>query len=990
MSFLRKIRDGAGACLRVLPFAALLALGRPAGALDPTKAVTQYVQTSWTSDSGLPENSVHAIAQTADGYMWIGTEEGLARFDGSRFIVFTSRNTRGLPSNYVQVLTADRDGSLWIGTDSGLSHFVPSPDRSRTGASNSFIRIPGLAGTVVRALCQDRNGALWVGTDHGLKRLLDGHLESWGTRDGLPAAAVRALVVDAVGTLWVGTDKGLSRFSNGRFVTLTTRDGLPGNVIDALAAAPDGSIFAGTLSHGMARIHNGRVALPAQHLPWNDIAALLPDRDGALWIAFNDHGMGRLYHGHLDLYGASRGLPSDRCSSILFRDREGSLWLGLQDAGIVQLRDGKFTVFGKPEGLSGNYIGNVLEARDGSIWIGADNNGLNHLLPDGRVELWNQSRGLPAEAVYSLLETHDGSIWVGYRRGALARIRNGHVEIYRDKRAADGALNALFEDRDGNLWVGTYSTGLDRFDHGRFLHVSDSAQIGAFAQSPDGALWIALNGEGVERISRGATSLFNTSNGLASNHALSLYADPLGDVWVGTAGGGLSRIHDGHIVTWTPDQGIPDSNIGSILPDNRGHLWFGSDRGIYSLSIDDLNRAAAGPYPLHPVLYGLADGLRTRETLYGSMPCAWRARDGRLWFATINGAAVIDPARVPVNTIPPPVWIEKITFDSGRIPQQSGTRLGPGSGNLEFSFSAPSFVAPQEVRFRYRLMGFDPDWIYTDSRHSARYTNISPGQYTFLVQAANSDGIWNQTGASFSFVLRRRLASTPAAWCAYIFLALLLVWGITARRTRTLLRRQQELTRIVAERTAQLEEEKSALEAARHELQIRATHDSLTGLFNRAAIFEHLDREISRSVRERTPLAIAIADLDHFKMLNDTYGHLCGDDIIREAAARIRLAMRAYDLAGRYGGEEFLILLPGLDPARTPERIDQLLQAIRSRPYQIAGGEITLTCSMGVATFHPDADPADMRALLTRADRKLYEAKNAGRNRASIEVCTLQ
>jgi diguanylate cyclase (GGDEF)-like protein len=464
---------------------------------------------------------------------------------------------------------------------------------------------------------------------------------------------------------------------------------------------------------------------------------------------------------------------------------------------------------------------------------------------------------------------------------------------------------------------------------------------------------------------------------------MSLYADPDGSMWAGTQGGGLSHIRDGKVTTWTPDQDMPDTSIGAIVGDDHGSLWFGGDTGIFRIAKSELSQPAT---TVHPVLYGTADGLRSRETLYGSMPCAWKSRDGRLWFGTIQGVAVVDPAHISLNTVVPPVWIERVKLGSRNIPLENNVRLGPGSGNLEVSFSAPSFVAPQRERFRYRLIGFDPDWNYSGGRRGAWYTNLPPGYYTFTVQAENNDGVWNKTGASFSFSLRPPLSRTPVAYTCYVMIALLIAWAVVAFRTRALTLRQQELTRTVAERTAQLEAEKAALEATRRELHIQATHDSLTGIFNRAAMLEHLQREISRATRDRTPLGVLIADLDHFKSLNDNYGHLCGDDVIRESAARFRSAMRGYDIVGRYGGEEFLILFPGWDFAVAPGRVNDLLDSIRARPFEVGESTIRLTCSIGVATFRPEVDSPSIREVLCRADTALYVAKNSGRNCASFEA----
>ncbi len=979
------VRERRAVLMAVAMSAAALLAGQTVLALDPGKAITQYMQTTWTSESGLPQNSVQAMTQTADGYLWFGTQEGLTRFDGAHFTSYTRHNAPGLASSFIQSLTAGHDGSLWIGTDSGLTHYEPTTAAGPEGVFTTLTTRDGLSGNSIAALCEDREGGLWVGTGKGLNRIIDGRVQNWTTSDGLADLAISSIAVDAGGTLWVGTARGLSRFDHGRFKTYTTRDGLPGDGIVALAAAQDGSMWAGT-QNGLAQIRNDRVTAFSQRLPWSEIAALRIDHDGALWIAFDRHGIARLYRGKLDFYDAAHGLPSDRCAHALFEDREGSLWVGFLDAGAAQFRNGKFSVFGTPEGISGNYDGNVLQARDGTMWIGADDKGLDHLLADGRVEVWGPGNGLPNQAVYSMLQTRDGDLWVGYRHGTLARLHNRQVSIFHDPNAADFSINSLLEDRDGTLWIGFEGKGLARFDHGAFRHLTDTGRVAALALASDGALWIGLDGDGAQRLDHGVTTSFTTVNGLHSDHVMSLFADPDGSMWVGTQSGGLSHIRDGRAITWTPDQGMPDTSIGSIIGDDEGNLWFGGDTGVFRIAKSELNQSAGPATMVHPVVYGTADGLRSRETLYGSMPCVWKSRDGRLWFGTIAGVAVVDPAHIPVNTVVPPVWIERVRFDSRSIPLENNIRLGPGSGNFEVSFSAPSFVAPQREHFRYRLIGFDPDWIYSGGRRSAWYTNLPAGHYTFAVQAENNDGVWNNAGASFSFTLRPPLRDTPEAWFCYVLIALMIAWNIIAFRTRALTRRQEELTRIVAERTAQLEAEKAALEATRRELHIQATHDSLTGIFNRAAMLEHLQREIARATRDRMPLGVLIADLDHFKSLNDNYGHLCGDDVIRESADRFRSTMRGYDIVGRYGGEEFLILFPGWDLSTAPGRVDDLLESIRSRPFEIGESSIRLTCSIGVATFRPESDSPSIREVLSRADTALYVAKNSGRNCASFEV----
>lgn len=936
----------------------------------------------------MPQDSVHAIAQTRDGFLWLGTEEGLARFDGRQFRIYDRRNSKDLASDYIQALCASRDGSLWIGTDSGLTHYFPDSLTASSRSAGTFSTLTaknGLAADDVRAIDETEDGTLWVGTGAGLLRMRAGKIDTWTTAQKLAGNAVNAIAEDSRGAIWVATDGGVSRLNNGHVTTWTTAQGLPASRAVALSIEPDDSVWVAILGHGLVQIHAGHIVPAPFKLPWQEINSLLRDRDGALWMEFDRHGVGRLFQDKLSLYNNGDGLPSDRSTRALFEDREGDLWIGMLDAGVVELRDGKFTVYGKPEGLPGNYIGNLLQARDGSMWFGSDSNGLTHLLPDGQVEQWNHTHGLPDEAVFSLLQARDGSLWVGYRRGALAHIVNRNVTVFRDPAAPESSVNALLQDREGRLWIGYFGKGLATFGDGHFQHFSNTERIPAMAQAPDGALWVATDGEGVERIYRGLTTHFTTANGLPSDHAMCIYADANGDVWVGTASGGLSRIRGNQVASWGPEQGLTNATVGSVIADNQGDIWIGGDSGIERIARHELDEWQSNRgQMLHPVVFGTADGLRSRETVYGSMPSSWRDRNGRLWFATIMGAAEVDPAHLRLNDVIPPVWIDRAIVNSKSIAPNNGSRFALGSGNIEFLFTAPTFVAPQNESFRYRLIGFDRDWIAAGNRRHAWYTNLPPGRYTFAVQARNSDGIWNTAGASFSFVFLPPLSRTPLAYVLYGIVALVLAWFAIRFRTGTLIRRQEELKRIVAERTEQLETEKQALGAARKELQARATYDSLTGLLNRGAILERLEHEVSRAMRDDTPIGLIIADLDFFKKINDTYGHVCGDEVIRETARRLRTALRSYDLAGRYGGEEFLIVLPGWDSAASPDRVSELLEAIRSRPYPVSGRELRITCSMGAATFRPSKGDTDILEMLRKSDAELYLAKQQGRDRACI------
>jgi len=966
--------------LRLVAAAVLMAV--PGTALDPRRAITQYLQSAWATDAGLPQTSVYSIAQTTDGYLWVGTELGLARFDGVRFTVFDRRHNPGLAANDIERLLASRDGSLWIGTGDGLTHFLG-------GAFRTYTVRDGLSSNSVSALYEARDGSLWVGTGQGLNRLRDGKVRVFRSADGLPGDSVKAVLEDRSGVLWVATEGGLARLDGGRFIAYTARDGLPGGPVTALAAASDGTLWAGTLHGGLAHLEKGRFSIWSKGLPSQEIESLLIDRDGNLWIGFERHGVGRLRQGRLDLYGTAQGLPGFDCTNALFEDRDGNLWIGLLDAGLVELRDAPFLCFGKPEGLAANVVWAGVEAPDGSVWLGADNGDL-YRLADGKLEVYNQRNGLPGLAPYSLLSGRDGSVWVGFRNGTLGRISRGHIQVYRDPHSQDHPITALFEDRQGTLWLGTYGSGFARFKAGRFDHVTNAGQVTAITQGADGALWVATDGDGVSRLQNGKTVTYNARNGLLNDHVQTVYADPEGAVWVGTMSGGLNRIQDGRIASWAVDQGLFDDTVGNILEDGSGNLWISCDRGIFRVSKRELNDHAEGRVRLiHSLAFGTADGMRSRECTFGGTGGAWKTKDGRLWFATMAGAAAIDPSHLASHTPAPPVWFEGLKFDNRPVPVASGARLGPGAGRLEIQFTAPNFAVAPRIQFRFRLEGFDQEWIEAGARRTAYYTNVPPGSYRFHVEAASSDGTWSGKRASLKIELRPHVYQTT--WFRALCAAVLMFCGagLYLLRVRYLLWRNREVERKVVKRTEKLAKtarslatERSELLRARAELEKLATRDGLTGTWNRGAVFDLLGRVLDWCRFAGQSAAVIMCDLDDFKKINDRYGHPAGDGVLQEIARRLQAGVRASDYVGRYGGEEFLVILPDCDGAEAGMRAEQLRRDVEASPVEVGGVAFAMTCSFGVGCSQNCG--LDGESLVREADQALYRAKHAGKNRVEV------
>jgi diguanylate cyclase (GGDEF)-like protein len=909
----------------------------PAFALDPRKVMSQYVHNAWTTNEGLPQDSVNAVVQTKDGYLWVATQEGLARFDGVRFTVFDSGNTRGTMGNFVYSLLADRDGSLWIGAGGALLRY-------RDGTFQRFDQSNGLAEVSARHLSQDKDGNLWIGHasegtsgGQGLARFKDGKGSILTVKDGLSSNQVFQVFAGRNGNLWVGTSDGLDLINGGRI----TRFALPGTSIRALLEDHLGNLWIGT-PHGINRLANGVVTnyTTRDGLSDNSILALCEDRDGVLWIG-TERGLNRFIDGHIEAVTIA-GLADDAIFAFL-EDREGSLWIGTHAGGLHRLRDGKFTMYGAPEGLAGNSVGSILQDRAGRIWIGHVPGGLN-VLENGTLKTYTGADGLSGENVRALCEDRKGVLWIGTGR-ALNRFENGRFSSY----PTDGTVLSIFEDAAGALWVGTNS-GLSRWKDGAFEAIT--FQHGPFRnavrfiyQDRAGRLWVG-GSSGLCQFENGTLVPYRVGAlARADVNLQSIHEDADGTLWMGTWSQGLQRLKDGKVATFTTADGLYDDVAWSILEDANGNLWMGSNRGIYRVSRQQLNAYADGKIKtITSIVYGTADGMRKRETNAGCPP-AIQSRDGRLWFATTAGAAVVDPSVLQINNVKPPVVLEEVIADGKRVAENS---LPPGTRSIEFHYAGLSFVSPEKVKYRYKLEGFSNDWVEADTRRTAYYTNIAPGSYRFRVIAANDDGVWNDIGASFAFRLRPYFYQTP--WFYAIAVIGLMLLGVALNTLRL---RQMQI---------------------RHQVH----HDALTGLANRVLLERRAEEAMARAQKNRHAIAILFLDLDGFKSVNDTLGHAAGDQVLQWTAKRLRSCLREGDTMARIGGDEFAVLVAALDDERQAAALaERMIESMRD-PFVVNEKPIRLGVSIGIA-LHADGeiDPED---LLQAADRAMYRAKMAGGN----------
>ncbi len=772
--------------------------------LDPLQTVRQYVHDTWTTENGLSQNSVLAVAQTPDGYLWLGTEEGLLRFDGVSFFKFNKSNVRDLKSNEVDALLVDRQGVLWVGTRGGglLSY--------TEGVFRSFTAKDGLSSDSVQALYEDASGDLWIATDGGgLNRRRSGKFSALTRKEGLPDNNLFALCGDLEGGMWIATHQGLSHWAHGRFANLSTKDGLPGNDIRSLHVDADKSVWIGTNGAGLAHLTSQGISTYSvkEGLPDNHIRALFRDSAGSLWLGTGGGGISRLRSGQFERFGSRQGFAGDDVWAIK-EDSEGSLWIGTAGGGLHRLRNGSFSTFGAPEGLSSDVVLGVFEDREGALWVGTGDAGVNRI-KDGKTTQFTTRDGLPDNQVFSITQDAGGDHWFGTRRG-LVRFSEGHFTSYAGRSGLpNDFILCTYTDSKGDLWVGS-RLGLSRFDgqqattYGTAEGLSDSHVLAIYEDRRDHTIWVGTGG-GLNHLVNGRFRSYTKKDGLSSDVVWAIHGQPDGTLWLSTNGGGLNRLKDGTFSSFNTQSGLLDDAPFEVVEDAQNNLWMSSNLGIFRVAKEALGAFAKGSLSQLPSrTFGLADGMRTRECNGGFQPAAWPLRDGRLAFATMKGVAFVDPAHLIRNPIEPHVLLERMVADKHEVSGAAVKSVPPGKGQLEFEYTATSFIEPQKIRFKYLLEGFDKDWTDAVTRRTAYYTNIPPGDYRFRVIASNADGVWSPIGASIAFSLRPHFYQTLPFRAAVCMVILALFGGVYRIRMNQLRAQKRKLETLVEERTKAL------------------------------------------------------------------------------------------------------------------------------------------------------------------------------------------
>jgi signal transduction histidine kinase/ligand-binding sensor domain-containing protein len=796
-------------------------------ALNPSLDVNQYDHASWKLGEAFSKGIIRTLAQTPDGYLWLGTEFGLLRFDGVRAIPWQAPPGERLANTDIRSLQAARDGRLWIGTFSGLASWK----------DNKLTHYHELDGQVIEALLEDRDGKIWVAgwspSVGRLCRIESGNTQCYG-EDGRLGSGVTSLYEDSSGNLWAGAANGLWRWKPGRPELYPMPD--PAQRIYSLNQSDDGGILVSKRT-GITKLRNGKsepyplpTALPFQ--PYK----LFRERDGGLWIgALVDSGLLHLHEGRADLFNRTDGLSGQSVLSFL-EDREGNIWVATGD-GLDKFRDFAIPTFSEQQGFSSGGIFSILADRDGSLWLGTAD-GLNRW-DKGQITVYRKGNvpgtrgspavsgrnqgtapppgvtvrnitdsGLPNNQAQSLFQDGRGQIWVGTQSGVAFLKDDRFVPV---ASVPGGVAYSFAEDSAGNVWM-SHQEGLFRFFGGRVVERIPWANLGrrepatCLLHDParDG-LWLGFRDGGVANFKDGQIrAAYGSAEGLGDGTISGLYLDANGTLWAATAGG-LSWIKDGRVQTLTSENGLPCNRVHWMREDDVGSVWASLACGLVRIARTELDAwASHSKQTIQAMVFDSSDGVKTHRYTAGYDAVVAKSLDGKLWFLPIGGLSVIDPRHLLTNNLPPPVHIEQVKADGTTYDVSNGLRLPAGTRDVLFDFTALTFVEPDKVRFRVKLEGQDENWHELVNQRQVHYTNLGPKQYRFRVMASNNDGVWNEQGALLEFSIAPTFYQRASfrVLCVIAFLVLLFaayqlrVRQLAHQFNRTLEARVSERTRI--------------------------------------------------------------------------------------------------------------------------------------------------------------------------------------------------
>ncbi len=716
-------------------------------AFGETTNLPGYFTRVWGTEDGLPNDAVTAVVQAHDGYLWLATYDGLVRFDGVTFTRFDSSTTPEMHSTRVTSLFEDAKGNLWIGYETGElirysdGHFYATEFRAPWEQKK------------IQNIGADANNDIWLLNDAGTLANLTGKIVAPPNVGN--AAGATAMASSPQTGIWINSGGYAFTLDTGALRALPSR---AGDYVKGICAGHDGSLWILNQTY-LCQWKDGKMN-DAGESPLGDssVVAMLETRSGCLAVGTLDQGLFLIFPGRgVVHYNRANGFP-DNWVRALCEDQEGTLWVGTGSSGLVALRPSRVTTFKAPDDWQGASVLSITHSHDGAIWAATEGSGVYRFY-DNQWTHYTASNGISDLFVWSVSEDHQNRLWIGtWGQGLFIKNGNHFDSILTNEPTI--AATAVLHGRNGVTWIGT-TTGLLRYKDGQVTHYGEKEglalpDIRTIVEDADGTLWFGMLGGGLGHLQNGEIKQFRKPNGLSSDFVQCLHLDSDGALWIGTYGGGLDCLKDGHFYTVGVNQGLPNNYICAIEQDTSSNFWISSHAGIFRIQKSELDECIGKKIPaVHPLIYGIGDGLPTLQCSGGFQPATFRTSDGQLWFSTSKGIVVINPNDIKVNQLPPPVIIEKILVDGqpvGGINSTNGPlRIGPGRQRFEFEYTGTSFVAPEKVGFKYRLVGLDSGWTDAGTKRTVIYSYVPPGSYRFEVTACNSDGVWNPAGASVSF-----------------------------------------------------------------------------------------------------------------------------------------------------------------------------------------------------------------------------------------------
>ncbi len=884
---------------------------------------TRFVHSIYSVEDGLPENSVSSIVRTSDGYLWIASQT-LVRFDGKSFVHFGPNEFPSMPNSPIVTLFVDRDDGVWAGTYGG------GVWRIKNDSLLVITEQEGLSNNIVRAIAQDSSGTMWFGTNSGV--------DSYGGTipvrrrteiSAAPLSNIWALFVDARNNVWVGTyGSGVVRYDGTSSKTFTVANGLSSNMIMSLNQSADGTIWVGTDGGGLCSIVKETVRSYGEKegMPSSVIWTIYRDDNGEMWFGTLEKGLFRSTGVSVRPFEPV-SVPVEFLTSVI-RDIEGNLWLGTQGRGLHKLTESKFTVLTTEDGLSGNNLRAVFKDSRERIWIGTVGAGITKY-EKGKYSSVTTDDGLTGNFIWSFLEDTKGNIWVGTGGAGVNKISGSTITHYTTK---DGLSNnfilSMLEDSRGTLWFGTNGGGLNKFSGGTFRQFSTANGLSndfivSLAELPDGAILIGTAGGGINILRDSTVTVYKKESGIHTNYIAKIFKDSEGIYWM-FGGGGYTRWQNGNFSAYRTTTDLFSTTIHGVAEDTAGYFWFSGNKGLYRikrsdvLGIDSLEHLPGSRYDKE-------DGIPSSEFGAGT-PGMITAADGRLWIPTSSGLLIVDPYNIVRSTRTPPVYIEQFLVEGKPVSMDDQLQLSSLNRSFEFHYTAVSFSSPEKIRFRFRLEGFDEQWKEAGNRRTAYFTNLPYGDYRFQVIASNSDGVWNDTGASIRFTILPEFYETaPFLFAMAMMLTLAVVFGIRYRENSSK-KREKELLAQVEERTKNLREEKERTEQA-----LRETEEAQSRLVVSEKRYRNLIENINEAYFVLDPRGNIIYGSPNLsKEAGYSVDELMGKSFIELIAHedRRRVLREVADLL-RSGENDLAMEFRGLRHDGTIEWVEQLMRVVR-------------------------------------------------------------